>query len=170
MRARFDLFRFNIVNFDKEHIRMFFRSPLWVGLPFVVALTFALLLLIVLTISGQPFVELWQRVLSSAAVVGLAWIIGIWSATCREEEEGGAEESSRLNINLFRVSRIENEFLSRLVWWLCAILLFALICSSQIEDIIEGVKCVAYPIAGIVSKAISIAAVLVPVYLHERMK
>ncbi len=168
MRTRFNLFRFNVVNFDKEHVQRFLRSPLWIGVPFTAALTFVIELLIVLIISGRPFAELWQGSLLSALLGAFAWIIGILSATCRAEDEG--DEPLSRSIGKMRVMKIENPYLRKTLVCIGCLSLFALICMSQIEDIVEGVKSVAFPIAVIVLKAIAIAAVIVPVYIHEKLK
>lgn len=170
MRTRFDIFRLNIVNFDKEHVRLFLRSPLWIGVPFVAATTFAIELLIVLTISGRPFVELWQGALLCSLLGAFAWIIGIWAASGEAEDDKEEVEPLRQSISKMSVMKIENPYLRTALVCFGSLCLFALICMSQIEDIVEGVKSVAFPIAGIVLKAIAIVAVIAPVYLHEKLK
>lgn len=147
-------------SFSWAHLVLFARSPLWWGAPLTAVVTFAIVFLIRSLGDGLPTAAAAAKGAIFGAVGAFSWAIGIWVATDPAPDEEEEEPAP-----------------SRIPAWARRVLavaivagVFALVCSPQIDAMRTGEASLARGFAGIVLKAIGIAAVLLPVYLSRRTK
>lgn len=150
-------------SFSRAHLVLFARSPLWWGAPLTAVVAFVATFLIRSLGDGLPTAEAAAKGAIFGAVGALSWAIGIWAATdpAPNEEEEPDEEPAPSRIPAWGRRALAVVILAGV---------FALVCSSQIDAMRTGEASLARGFAGIVLKAIGIAAVVLPVYLTQRLK
>ena len=133
---------------DAGRWRMFLHSRMWLGLPVAAVAAFVVIFLLRRFGEGLPTAEAFWKGAVYALVIAFCWALGVWAAVG--------------NVG------------SRAAWRgrvLCFVLLlgaFALVCSSQISEMLGGECSLARGFGGILLKAMAVAAVVVPVWLDSR--
>lgn len=148
-------------SFSRAHLVLFARSPLWWGAPLTAVVAFVATFLIRSLGDGLPTAEAAAKGAIFGAVGALSWAIGIWAATDPAPDEEEEEEPAPSCIPAWGRRALAVAFVAGV---------FVLVCSSQIDAMRTGEASLARGFAGIVLKAIGIAAVLLPVYLTQRSK
>lgn len=146
-----------------ERFRLFLRSPLWFGAPLPGIVAFVATFLFRYFGDGLTTADAAGKAAIFAAVAVFGWIIGVWAATgpSSAEETEEPEESGKSDLPVA---------VRCVLLVLLSVGFFALICVSQIEAMATGEASLATGFAGIVLKAIMIAAVVIPVWLDQRTR
>ena len=110
-----------------------------------------------------PAAPFWKGAVY-ALVIAFCWALGVWAAVGPEPSDDDGRQDGEAVGNVG----------SRAAWRgrvLCFVLLlgaFALVCSSQISEMLGGECSLARGFGGILLKAMAVAAVVVPVWLDSR--
>ena len=113
---------------------------------------------------GLPTAEAFWKGAVYALVIAFCWALGVWAAVGPEPSDDDGRQDGEAVGNVG----------SRAAWRgrvLCFVLLlgaFALVCSSQISEMLGGECSLARGFGGILLKAMAVAAVVVPVWLDSR--
>lgn len=149
---------------DAGRWRMFLHSRMWLGLPVAAVAAFVVIFLLRRFGESLPTAEaLWKGAVC-ALVIAFCWALGVWAAVGPEpsDDDGGQDGEAVGDVG------------ARAAWRgrvLCFVLLlgaFALVCSSQISEMLGGECSLARGFGGILLKAMAVAAVVVPVWLDSR--
>ena len=133
------------------------------GLPVAAVAAFVVIFLLRRFGEGLPTAEaLWKGAVC-ALVIAFCWALGVWAAVGPEpsDDDGGQDGEAVGDVG------------ARAAWRgrvLCFVLLlgaFALVCSSQISEMLGGECSLARGFGGILLKAMAVAAVVVPVWLDS---
>lgn len=141
--------------FAPERIRAFVRSRLWLALPTVAGVGFGCLWLYRRYVEGLPAGDAVLKGAFYALTLALCWAIGIWGATA-PEVESDREEAPR--------------GASRRALMFCVLLLVALVCLRPVLAWAAGELS---PVQGgfsLLLRLLAVGAVLLPMWLHERLK
>ena len=136
---------------DAGRWRMVLHSRMWLGL----LRRFG---------EGLPTAEAFWKGAVYALVIAFCWALGVWAAVGPEPSDDDGRQDGEAVGNVG----------SRAAWRgrvLCFVLLlgaFALVCSSQISEMLGGECSLARGFGGILLKAMAVAAVVVPVWLDSR--
>ena len=112
---------------------------------------------------GLPTAEAFWKGAVYALVIAFCWALGVWAAVGPEPSDDDGRQDGEAVGNVG----------SRAAWRgrvLCFVLLlgaFALVCSSQISEMLGGECSLARGFGGILLKAMAVAAVVVPVWLDS---
>ena len=155
------------------HSRMWLRPPraagfpsgtMWLGLPVAAVAAFVVIFLLRRFGEGLPTAEAFWKGAVYALVIAFCWALGVWAAVGPEPSDDDGRQDGEAVGNVG----------SRAAWRgrvLCFVLLlgaFALVCSSQISEMLGGECSLARGFGGILLKAMAVAAVVVPVWLDSR--
>ena len=134
---------------DAGRWRMFLHSRMWLGLPVAAVAAFVVIFLLRRFGESLPTAEaLWKGAVC-ALVIAFCWALG--GQDGEAVGDVGARAAWRGRV-------------------LCFVLLlgaFALVCSSQISEMLGGECSLARGFGGILLKAMAVAAVVVPVWLDS---
>ena len=113
---------------------------------------------------GLPTAEaLWKGAVG-ALVIAFCWALGVWAAVGPEpsDDDGGQDGEAVGNVGSCAAWR------GRVLCFVLLLGAFALVCSSQISDMLGGECSLARGFGGMLLKAMAVAAVVVPVWLDSR--
>lgn len=137
---------------DAGRINCFLHSRQWPGLPAAVVTAFVVLFLFRRFAEGIPMSEVLWKGAVYALLVAFCWRPGVWASTGDGREPGPeAPDAGRSGPAWFG--------------WALLLVVFALVCSSQIADMVRGESSLARGLGGILLKAMAVAAVVIPVLL-----
>ena len=149
---------------DAGRWRMFLHSRMWLGLPVAAVAAFVGMFLLRRFGEGLPTAEAFWKGAVYALVIAFCWALGVWAAVGPEPSDDDGRQDGEAVGNVG----------SRAAWRgrvLCFVLLlgaFALVCSSQISEMLGGECSLARGFGGMLLKAMAVAAVVVPVWLDSR--
>lgn len=148
---------------NTERWKLFLHSRMWLGLPAAVALAFVVHFLLGFYAEGHSATHALARAGFFALLIGFCWAIGIWASTkpdVDDEEEKSAPAW---------VARLQTRLPQPLTSILVLILIFAVLCLSEIIHMADGTITIARGLSGVVLKAMAIAAVVFPIAItHNR--
>ena len=113
---------------------------------------------------GLPTAEaLWKGAVGALAIA-FCWALGVWAAVGPEpsDDDGGQDGEAIGNVGSCAAWR------GRVLCFVLLLGAFALVCSSQISDMLGGECSLARGFGGMLLKAMAVAAVVVPVWLDSR--
>lgn len=149
---------------DAGRWRMFLHSRMWLGLPVAAVVAFVVIFLLRRFGEGFPTAEaLWKGAVC-ALVIAFCWALGVWAAVGPEpsDDDGGQDGEAVGNVGSCAAWR------GRVLCFVLLLGAFALVCSSQISDMLGGECSLARGFGGMLLKAMAVAAVVVPVWLDSR--
>lgn len=149
---------------DAGRWRMFLHSRMWLGLPVAAVVAFVVIFLLRRFGEGLPTAEaLWKGAVC-ALVIAFCWALGVWAAVGPEpsDDDGGQDREAVGNVGSCAAWR------GRVLCFVLLLGAFALVCSSQISEMLGGECSLARGFGGILLKAMAVAAVVVPVWLDSR--
>lgn len=150
MKKKFNLKYDNLR--DPKIWHAFFHHVLWLLLPGVAVLAFAVVFLI-LRLDEHTAAKALSGGFISAGATSFGWILGLWASVQNDPVDDEEEEESSESA----------DWSAQMLVWLILLLLCALIFHREIECLIDGQ--VALGVARILSKIMVIAALCVPVWL-----
>ena len=113
---------------------------------------------------GLPTAEAFWKGAVYALVIAFCWALGVWAAVGPEPSDDDGRQDGEAVGNVGSCAAWRGRVL-------CFVLLlgaFALVCSSQISEMLGGECSLARGFGGILLKAMAVAAVVVPVWLDSR--
>ena len=119
---------------DAGRWRMFLHSRMWLGLPVAAVAAFVVIFLLRRLGEGLPTAEAFWKGAVYALVIAFCWALGVWAAVGPEPSDDDGRQDGEAVGNVG----------SRAAWrgrGLCFVLLlgaFALVCSSQISEMLGG--------------------------------
>lgn len=141
------------------------KSRLWLGVPVVGGVTFAVSVLLVLWFGEMEISRVLLRSALVAVLLAGSWGLGVWSATA-PDDPGTAEEETPDPAWMRRIPLR----LRQVVTWGLVAAWVALLFSGEIEAWIDGSRSAAYALGRTVFKILMICMVVIPIVLVERRK
>ena len=148
--------------FDTERWNRFLHSRQWLGLPAAAVTAFVVLFPLCRFAEGVPTPGAFRRGVLYALLVAFSWVLGVWASTGDDPEEESETQGREA----------PDAGKSRPAWlgWALLLALFALICSSQIADMVCGTASLARGFGGILLKALAVAAVVIPIWSEQKRR
>lgn len=143
--------------FDAGRLNRFLHSRQWLGLPAALVATFVVLFLLRRFADDIPTAEALRKGAVYALAVAFCWALGVWASTGDGRESGSEEPEAGKSLPVW-------------VGWTFLVAAFALLCSSQIADMVRGESTLAHGFGDILLKAMAVAAVIIPVWMEERRR
>lgn len=141
------------------------KSRLWIGVPVVGAVTFAVSVPLVLWLGEMGSTRALLRSALFAVLLAGGWGLGVWCATAPDDPEESGEEAPD-PAWLRRVPR----WLRQVVTWCLVAAWAALLFSGEIETWLDGERSALYALTKTVLKVLFFCMILIPIVLVERRK
>lgn len=147
---------------DTGRWNRFLHSRQWLGLPAAAVTAFVVLFPLCRFAEGIPTPGALRRGAVYALLVAFSWALGVWASTGDDPEEEPETQGREA----------PDTGKSRPAWlgWALLLALFALICESQIADMVRGESSLAHGFGGILLKAMAVVAVFIPVWSEQKRK
>lgn len=150
----------------RERLYLFFHNSLWLGAPVVAIVAF--LLFFLLCKIDLPTFEALSRGGFAAVLMVFCWSLGIWAST--QSDEKPAEEPEEDWIDRLKQKGIVGLWLARVAVLLLLVVLIVAVFYSQLEALVTGLEPVSKSIIGILLKVLAIVAVVLPIWLSQRLR